>query len=390
MALKKLQGLKVGRLIVLILLFAIPAFFILLVVGSLTEVGWFDPPIITWEMFSYIGKTSIPFLPEGFAKFVVWFGVPFFFSMPWVTFLFIDKDRIGETFDNMGRALRKVSIGLNLFYSVNALFIFVFFILPFGSPIITVFAAFGLVPWLVKKKTGAQLPWWISIIPGLILGAIPVILAIGFCAQYGQVWGNIWTIWTGGATTGTLLERFGWIHVLYGFGYSVAVGAVFAGFASFIYEGASQVDRFSKRPKGFLYIVEFLVAIGIFLLYMLLDVESLNRNIIFWIISGVSVGLGVLEFILRFFKKTRRSDRDNVPFGAYIMLPIFIAVDFIRSGNLENIRNHALTVALALACVVYLILFILAYSFAGETYPSRWSKGRDVDDDNGDDDSSDE
>ena len=59
MALKKLQGLKVGRLIVLILLFAIPAFFILLVVGSLTAVGWFDPAIITWEMFTVIKVYTI-------------------------------------------------------------------------------------------------------------------------------------------------------------------------------------------------------------------------------------------------------------------------------------------------------------------------------------------
>ncbi len=73
--------------------------------------------------------------------------------------------------------------------------------------------------------------------------------------------------------------------ILYGFGYSVAVGAVVAGFASFIYEGASQVDRFSDRPKGLLYIMEFVVATGVFLIYMLIDVEKTYRNTIFYIIK---------------------------------------------------------------------------------------------------------
>ncbi|HUU79232.1 MAG TPA: hypothetical protein VMX55_12880 [candidate division Zixibacteria bacterium] len=385
MALRKLQGLKVGRLIVLILLFLIPASFILIVVGS--ELGWFGP-IISWQMFTSLGP--LPFLPEGWAKFIVWFGVPVFFSIPWVSFLLIDKDRVGETFDNMGRALRKVSIGLNLFYTVNALFIFAFFILPFGSPAIAVFASFGLIPWLVRKKAGARIPWWIAIIPGIILGAIPVILAIGFYANYAPVWSSIWTSWAGGAATGTLMERYGWVHVLYGFGYSLAIGAVIAGFTSFIFEGASQVDRHSTRPKGILYIVEFLVAAGVFILYMLLDVENPARNIVFWIISGVSIALGLLEFLLRWFKKTKRTDKDNVPMGAYIMLPLFIAVDFIRGGNVEQIKNYALTIALALACVIYFVLFILAYSFAGETYQSRWSKSSDNGDDEEEDSSDDE
>ncbi len=388
MAIKKLQGLKVGRLIVLILLIGIPLAFILMVVGS--ELGWFGP-ILTWEMFTYIGTTDIAFLPEGWAKFFVWFGAPVFFSIPWVTFLFIDKDRVGETFDNMGRALRRVSIGLNIFYSMNTIFIFIFFILPFGSPAIAVFAAFGLVPWLVKKKTEVKMPWWIAIIPGLILAAIPIVLSIGYYANYAQVWSGIWNTWTGaGEGVGdTLLEQFGMIHYLYGFGYSVAIGAVVAGFFSFIYEGASQVDRHSQRPKGFLYIVEFAVGAGILALYLALPMND-TRDIVFYVISGIAISVGVLEFLLRWFKKVKRTDRNNVPIGAYVMLPLFIGVDLIRTGKVGAIRNHALTVALALVCVIYLILFIMAYSFAGDAYPSRWSKSGEDDDDDDDDDSDEE
>ena len=385
MAIRKLQGLKVGRLIVLILLIGIPLAFVLMVIGS--ELAWFGP-ILTWEMFTYIGDPSwgITFLPEGWAKFFVWFGAPVFFSLPWVTFLFIDKDRIGEAFDNMGRALRRVSIGLNIFYGINTIFILIFFILPFGSPAIAIIAAFGLVPFLVSRKTNVKIPWWLAAIPGLILGAIPIVLSIGYYPNIATIWNGIWQTWTGaGAGNGTtILEQYGMIHYLYGFGYSVAIGAVVAGFMNFIYEGASQVDRHSHRPKGFLYIVEFAVAAGILALYLALPMND-SRDIVFYVISGISIALGATEFIIRFFKKIKRTDKDNVPIGAYIMLPLFIAVDLIRTGKIGVIRNQALTVALALACVVYLILFILAYSYAGETYPSRWSKSRD----DGDDDDSD-
>jgi len=385
MALKKLKGLIWGRLITLVLIIAIPLFFALLVAGSSPALGWFDPPIITWEDFRYLNPAkTIPFLPEVWAKVFVYGFIPVFFSMPWVVFLVVDANRVAETFENMGRAMRKVSLGLNIFYSINALFMFVFFILPFGSPIIGVVASFGLIPWIIKKKTGRRLPFWLTFIPSLLLAAIPVVLAIGFCANYGVVWTNLWSFWSGSGTPGTMLSEYGFVHYIYGFGYSVAVGAILAGFVSFIYEGASQVDRTTTKPKGILYIAEFLIAMAVYLAYILIPMNLSYRDIIFYVISGVAIFVGLLEFLLRFFKKTKRRNRDNVPIGAYIMLPIFIAVDLIRTAGTIEVRNAALTAALALACVVYLVLFLLAYSFAGETYPSRWSRDRDRDDDDDD------
>jgi len=32
-----------------------------------------------------------------------------------------------------------------------------------------------------------------------------------------------------------------------------------------------------------------------------------------------------------------------------------------------------------LVCIVYLVLFLMAYSYAGEAYPSRWTKDDDDD-----------
>ncbi|HUT82421.1 MAG TPA: hypothetical protein VMZ29_14565 [Candidatus Bathyarchaeia archaeon] len=387
MAIKKLKGMIWGRFITLVLIFAIPAFFAIIVAGS--ELGWFD--IITWQDFLYLNKAeTISFMPPGWAKFFVWFCIPFFFSLPWVAFLIIDANRVGETFDNMGRAMRKVSLGLNIFYSINALIVFIFFLLPFGSPLIVVVASFGMIPWIIKKKTGKKLPRWLTFIPGLLLSAIPIVLAIGFYANYGEAWNNLWGLWSGDLATGTTtLTTYGLVHYLYGFGYSLAIGAVLAGFVSFMYEGAASVDRSVKRPKGILYIVEFLIAAGIFTLYLLIDMGNQpTRDILFYVISGLAIFVALVEFILRFFKKTKRGDKDNVPMGAYIMLPIFIGVDLIRTAGTLEVRNYALTGALALSCIVYLVLFLLAYSFAGETYTSRWSKSKDDDDDDDDDDDS--
>ncbi len=386
MALKKLKGLIWGRLITLVLIIVIPLFFALMVAGSSPALGWFDPPIITWEDFRYLNPAqTIPFLPEVWAKVFVYGFIPVFFSMPWVVFLVVDANRVAETFENMGRAMRKVSLGLNIFYSVNALFIFVFFILPFGTPIISVVASFGLIPWIIKRKTGKKLPRWLTFIPSLLLAAIPIVLAIGFCANYGTVWNNIWNFWSGSGATGSILTEYGFVHYIYGFGYSVGIGAVLAGFVNFIYEGASQVDRTTSKPKGILYIVEFLIATAVFVTYILVPMTLPARDIIFYVISGVTIFFGLLEFLLRFFKKVKRTNRDNVPIGAYVMLPIFIAVDLVRTAGTIQVRNAALTAALALACIVYFVLFLLAYSFAGETYPSRWSRSRDVDRDEDDD-----
>ncbi|NHJ46664.1 MAG: hypothetical protein FK733_02640 [Asgard group archaeon] len=394
MALKKLKGMIWGRFITLVLLIAIPLFYALLVAGS--ELGWFDPAIITHLDFTRLGPESwnIGFMSPGWAKAFCWFFLPLFFSLPWVAFLFIDRNRVAETFENMGRAMRKVSLGLNLFYSISALIVFVFFILPFGSPIIVVFASFGLIPWIIKKKTGRKLPLWLVFIPGLLLAAIPIVLAIGFCTNYASIWNNLWALWSGsGASTGTVLERAGLVHYMWGFGYSVAIGAVFAGFTHFVYEGASYMDRFTEKPKGLLYIVEFVVAAVVFTLYMIFPTIERTGEIMFYVISGIAIFVGIAEFLLRFFRKRRRSDKDNVPIGALAMLPLFVAVDLVRLAGDNVVRNAAITAALGLVCVVYLVIFLLAYSYAGETYPSRWSGGgRDADDDDDvdDDDSSDD
>ncbi|NHJ40716.1 MAG: hypothetical protein FK731_11850 [Asgard group archaeon] len=379
MALKSLRGIKFGRLIVLLLLILIPLGFVF-IIDILPFIS--DIEFLTWQQY----YDKMPFLGITFCKILVYFCAPLFFSLPWVVFLYVDRNRIAETFDNMGRALRKVSIGLNIFYTVNAFFIMLCFILPFGSPLIGVFGALGYLPWLLKKKTKIPMPWFIAIIPGLILGIIPVFLAVGFYWNYVEIWGSLWGTWIGSAETGTLIQTEGIVHFLYGFGYSVAVGAVCAGFLAFIFEGATQVDRHTERPKGILYVMEFLVAIGVFIMYVLIPVDASYRSILFWVISGVALGLGILEFILRWFKKTKRSDSDNVPMGAYVVLPLFIGVEMIRNESIPAawdvpfFREYALTIALILACVVYLIIFFLAYSFAGETYPSRWSKDKDIDD----------
>ncbi|MEA2071676.1 MAG: hypothetical protein U9O98_10365 [Asgard group archaeon] len=361
MALRKLRGLKVGRLLVLILLIAIPAFFFILIDGL---------QIVTWQQ--YYNAMSFMNMSEGWSKFFVWFGAPFTFSLPWVAFLYVDRNRIAEAFDNMGRALRKVSIGLSLFYSVNALFVFVFFILPFGSPAIAILAAFGLIPWLIRTKTGRRLPLWITFIPGLILAVIPIFVSIGFYWNYGEVWNNIWGAWVGGATSGSLIETEGWVHVLYGFGYSLAIGAVLSGFVSFMFEAAHEVDRYQRQPKIVFYLVEFLVAGGIFTLYLLVPLGK-SHETTFLVISIIAVVLSILEFFLRWRKNLSRSKNEQVPIAAYIILPLFIGVDFIRRAD-KFTANVGLTVALALACLIYFIIFLLAYSFAGETYSSVWSK----------------
>ncbi|TFF84795.1 hypothetical protein EU523_01180 [Candidatus Heimdallarchaeota archaeon] len=377
MALKKLKGIKVGRLIVLVLLIAIPVFFFVLIDGF---------HFITWDQYYNV----MPFLGEGFCKFLVWFLAPITFSLPWCAFLYLDRNRVAETFDNMGRALGKVSTGLNIFYSVNALFIFVFFILTLGSPAIAVLAAFGLVPWLIRSRGGRRVPFWITAIPGILLAIVPAFISVGFYWNYGPVVDNIWLTWRGTGQPGPLLEQEGWVYVLYGFGYSVAIGAVIAGFISFVMEGASEVDPYTKRPKWLVYIIEFVTAIGLFLLYIMLDPNSPARRTTFLVISIIAVTLSVLEFVLRWRKNLKRSKSEKIPIAAYIIMPLFIAVDLVRTGKVEFFRSYSFTAALAIACIIYFIIFILAYSYAGEEYPSEWRASRreaveaDIDNDEAD------
>ena len=75
-----------------------------------------------------------------------------------------------------------------------------------------------------------------------------------------------------------------------------------------------------------------------------------------FIINGIAIGLSGFETLVRWRKK---ASRENGGGGGTLMVPIFIAINFIA-----KYWNGAITLVVALSACVFFVLFVLAYRYA--------------------------
>jgi hypothetical protein len=326
----------INRLVVLLQVFIFPAYFYL------------------WAFFG-------PY-PEDLANFFFWrvsgtsaFGetgdfiilkivAPLIFALPFTLASLVRATKVANSYELMWRALGKVRIDTKLFYMVNAIFCLFFFILPFGSPIIAVFGAFFAVKLLlyafgVKKNVPALL----IVIPGLFLAAIPLIVSIAFYASYAEVIQPIWEKWS------VYSEYF------YGVVLCLACAMAIGNFFVFLREGASQVSYTKPIEQRIGIFLKAILFTGILLLYIFVAKWD-TSNLTMFIINGIAIGLSGFETLVRWRKKVAK---ENGGGGGTLMVPIFIAINFIA-----KYWNGAITLVVALSACIFFVLFILAYRYA--------------------------
>ncbi|MEE9410519.1 MAG: hypothetical protein V3V41_06295 [Candidatus Heimdallarchaeota archaeon] len=333
----ELRGLMVNRLIVLLQIFIFPAYFYLWTfLGPMKDMS-------LAKFFFWRESGTSPFSPT--AELVILKVLtPLIFALPFTLVSLVKANRIANSYELMWRALGKVRIDTKLFYMVNAVFCLFFFILPFGSPIIAVFGAFFAVKLIlyafgVKK----QVPALLIVIPGLFLAAIPLMVTIAFYASYSEIIVQIWDNWTI------------YSEIFYGIVLCLACAIAIGNFFMFLREGASQVSYVKPVEQRIGFIFKIILFGGILLLFLFVARKDTSHLSMF-IINGIAVGLSVLETIIRWRKK---SSRDNGGGGGALMVPIFIAVNFIA-----KYRESFITVVVALSACIFFVLFILAYRYA--------------------------
>ncbi len=331
-----MRGMMINRLIVLLQIFIFPTFFYL----------WaFLGPMKALSLDSFIfWSDSNYFSDPGSGDFIILKIIaPLIFALPFTLASIVRRDRIANSYELMWRALGKVRIDTKLFYMVNAIFCLFFFILPFGSPIIAVFGAFFAVKLLlyafgVKKNVPAML----IVIPGLLLAAIPLMVAIAFYVDYSVVIGPIWEFW---------LKYSGYF---YGVVLCLACAMAITNFFLFFREGASQVSYRKPAESRIGLVIKFLL-FGGFLLILIFVAEWDSSNLSMFIINGIAVGLSLIEVLIRWRKKMSRDSGG----GGMLMVPIFIAVNFVASY-----WNGMITLVVALSACIFFALFVVAYRYA--------------------------
>ncbi len=324
-----LEDIHVGRLLVLIQVIAIPVyFFILIFTGGYSTIFLLD--------------SLIDITPE--EKWILVDVVsPLLFALPWIIATIWRANRIADAYEYMGIALGKVRIDTKLFYGINAVYILGFIVLPALSPAITVlFFLFGL-PYILGKKYKSNAMATLGFLIGFVLAIFPTILAISFYINYSLILDLLITSWNSN------------LNLLYGIGICLADAMVFGNFIYFIYEGAAQVDPYKEIPVMKIHLLK-IVLFGVFLLIFLNTINDPTQPIYF--INLIAIILGLFEAIVR---KIKDLEKDDTGAGSYIMILLFMAVNFLRTYYVA-----AQTIVIVGAALIFIGLFILAYDYAGE------------------------
>ena len=327
-----LRGLMINRLIVLIQIFVFPLYFYLLF--------WIGPmKSLTLDPFFFWGTNPFSDTTEMVLLRIV---SPLIFALPLTLFSIIRATRIADAYTLMWRSLGRVRIDTRIFYFVNALFCLFFFILPFGSPIISVIGAFLAIKLLfVAFGYKGHIPAIFIVIPGLFLAALPTMVTIAFFGSYQSVLVPIMNQWN------TLLPY------IYGGLLCLADAMAIGNFVLLMKEGASQVSYIKPYSERGSFFLKLLLFSGIFTLYGVFGWNA--SHISLFVINIIAVILSSLEVLIRWRKGLSRDEGG----GGLLLIPIFIAVNFISSY-----WHLALSIVIGIAGLLFFALFIFAYMSA--------------------------
>ena len=322
--------LMVNRLLVLLQVILIPAYFLIL--------SWTD--MINIDLGRILRRDPLEGHP-GLEFFLMSIVLPLVFALPWVLPALMNPNKLADAYELMGRTLGKIRGDLKLFYGLNAAFLMIFFILPFASPILSIGGTISLFSVWIYKKSGGHVPKGLLVLVGVILAIFPSIAAIAFYMDYSILW-NTFAGWWG--------EE---LPLLYSIAICVADAIVF-GDLVFLLRGKTMTNSTLRREYAAgkdIPVKALFFGVMIFLLAVTYqDGNSSTVNVInlFAIVGSALAG----------FIKWRRKLGEGGAGGLFIMF-IFMIVNTIRTYF-----HNAMVVVIVLSGAIFIGLFALAYSAA--------------------------
>lgn len=333
------QGLMVNRLLVLLQIVFFPVYFIIY------AIWWFDPIFQSFQTF-FRNEYGILFLSisfewmnlgDTFLTSLIYFGIPIFYSFPWVVVSVLRANKIANSYDLMGRALGRVRIDQKLFYGLNASFAFIFFVLPIASPMITIFGIFYGIRLIFMKIKIGKISFLIWFIPALLVAFFPILMAAGFYSEYSELWTDVFGLWSD------------YIDVVFGIGLCLAIAIAIGNFILLNQEGAKQYGNRSE--------VNYELVLGLkifmFVLFLFLYFADPAHTVIYYI-NIIALVLGVSSILIRFFRKVESPGESG--FG-FVMIPIFSIVNFLSS-------QFARSFVIFAASLIFVGLFVISYRYS--------------------------
>jgi len=148
------------------------------------------PLLVTVGLLIYFAVLCHFILPPGLVPTAIRYAIiPAVFTFPWALFLFIFRERTVNAWNAMMTKASIIPLRWRMFYGFNTLVVLAFFVLPFLSPPLAIFASLVLTWRIVyysdfiwQRGAGIRLLYGLGIF--CLLAAIPTILFINWIGYY--------------------------------------------------------------------------------------------------------------------------------------------------------------------------------------------------------------
>jgi hypothetical protein len=337
------------------------------------------------RLFIVLGLIAIPaylwalmlFLPAGTIRFAIsnsalnlltqYVLAPLFFSIPWILFIYFNRDRLAESVKHMNQTATIIPMRWKVFYGFNTLAILLFFVLPILSPILAVVGGVVLAGRIYFAAGSIRARGWR--VKGLVLfvllvffAGLPSLILIYFFSSYGTLSGVILKAWSD--------------HIDFIYSVSLCIGDALAvgSLIWFVYAGAAEFEfqtfgmYLTKAPAKVIRVFEF--ALFIVFAYVGLSyiwIPGVTQVLVggaaasgrLSIINDVCLAIVAIIFLLSASRGLRRKGERNSAWGL-IFLIAFLSIELF-----SHYLDYLPTVAVFSATALFSVMFFLSYLSVG-------------------------
>ncbi|MBN1214645.1 MAG: hypothetical protein JXA99_04310 [Candidatus Lokiarchaeota archaeon] len=328
---RKVGGIIVSRLIVLVTLIIIPlSSFLIFMFADFSL--WYSTDV---NLVFWMTKVLCPLV----------------FSLSWFFFIAIFLNRLAMSFDNMDSTIAIVPLRLKLFYGAIAIVVIFIFILPIITPFVSILS-FMSVAWHVttRKKDNwdeSKTPFYTKILM-VIAALLPIFCTISIVGEYLRISFlfslSIWQDLT---------------YHIYNISYclctALAVGSLFVLLAN---KGVSEyesifVEKTQKKKMWYVNIVE----LGLFIFLLILAYGEFKIIEVFYTAGFILI---IFVSIVNHFAERQKSGSYKSHILGYILAALFMGSNVLifQSSSAEIISIISMIVLAGVFIIVFLVTFI--------------------------------
>ncbi|MFX0048023.1 MAG: hypothetical protein ACFE8G_07625 [Candidatus Hermodarchaeota archaeon] len=327
---KRVKGLIVTRLIVLLAIILVPISIFLIFSVVDFHLWYSNDPILNFWIIKILSPTV--------------------FSVSWLFFLILFASRFANTMDSFDEKISVVPSRLKFFYGINAVYILFIFVFPVVTPFISVLS-FASFAWRLTtfRKESWEDDSKTSFITKLVMGLasiIPIFCTISIIPEFLKLPLFLWeTIWLG------VIDYL--FMISYSLFTALAIGSLIILFSN---SGISEYEQLFADPsqkKSFAHVK--VLEVFLFVVFLLLDYYNFP---ITDLIYSAGLVIVIFTYIVNAIRGKSKYGSFKSYFVGYLIAAVFIGSNVILAGDFSSLLRDW---SLLISAILY--IFILFYTF---------------------------